>query len=70
MVTMFSNFKDVFSLISRKLQRQCAFTHIVQPSKYDSTYGTKISICLKKSGVSEQEPMYLHTCDIQDIYSE
>ncbi len=38
-------------------------TSHTQPSKYDSTFGTKISICLKKSGGwgcgSEQAPLNL-----------
>ncbi len=53
--TTFSNFREGFSLIWF-LPNYKEFAHEtshIQPSKYDSTFGTKISICLKKIGGDE-----------------
>ncbi len=49
--TTFINFQSGFSLISPNVCTD--FAHKIsytKPSKYDSTSGTKISICLKKFG--------------------
>ncbi len=49
--TTFSNFLEGLSLISPKLYTEFVHESLhIQPSKYDSTSGTKISICLKKVG--------------------
>ncbi len=59
--TTFFNFREGFSLISLKLQRVFAW-NFIQPSKYDSTSGTKISMFEKILGDeaqcgSEQAPL-------------
>ncbi len=46
MITIIFNFKKGFSLTSPKLHRLCTCTSHIQPSKYDSTSVTKISIVM------------------------